>query len=42
MEERYQGRWDAVVLADYCWSIKRDSVDTHRRKSLKPKFMPDT
>ena len=42
MEERYQGRWDAVMLADYCWSIKRDSVDTHRCKSLKPKFMPDT
>ena len=26
MEERYQGRWDAVMLADYCWSIKRDSM----------------
>ena len=42
MEERYQGRWDAVMLTDYCWSIKRDSVDTHRRKSLKRKFTPDT
>ena len=42
MEERYQGRWDAVMLADYCWSIKRDSVATHSRKSLKHKFMVGT
>ena len=39
MEERYQGRWDAVMLAEYCWSVKRDSVATHSRKSLKGKFM---
>ena len=39
MEERYQGRWDAVMLADYCWSIKRDSVAAHSRKLLKRKFM---
>ena len=42
MEERYQGRWNAVMLADYCWSIKRDSVATHSRKSLKRKFMVGT
>ena len=42
MEERYQGRWDAIMLADYCWSIKRDSVATHNRKSLKRKFMVGT
>ncbi|KAI6658902.1 hypothetical protein LOD99_10913 [Oopsacas minuta] len=24
MEERYQGRWDAHMLADYCWSLMRD------------------
>ena len=40
--ERYQGRWDAVMLADYCWSIKRDSVATHSRKSLKCNFMVGT
>ena len=22
MEERYQGRWDKRMMADYCWSIK--------------------
>ena len=42
MEERYQGRWDAVMQVDYCWSIKRDSVATHSRKSLKRKFMVGT
>ena len=42
MEERYQGRWDAVMLPDYCWSIKRDSVATHSCKSLKRKFMVGT
>ena len=42
MEERYQRRWVAVMLADYCRSIKRDSVATHSRKSLKRKFMVGT
>ena len=42
MEERYQGRWDAVMLADYCWSIKRESVAIHSHKSLKRKFMVGT
>ncbi|GBP00205.1 hypothetical protein EVAR_832_1 [Eumeta japonica] len=22
MEERYQGRWDCHMMADYCWSLK--------------------
>ena len=25
MEERYQMRWDVNVMANYCWSIKRES-----------------
>ena len=24
MEQRYQGRWDAKMIADYRWSIMRD------------------
>ena len=24
METRYQGRWDAVMMADYSWNLKRD------------------
>lgn len=41
MEERYQGRWDAVMLADYCWSLKRDNpAAAHTRKSRKRGFTP--
>ena len=25
MEERYQGHWDKNMMADYCWSIKRNA-----------------
>ena len=39
LEVRYQGRWDAAMLADYCWSIKRDDASIHSRRSLKRKFM---
>lgn len=40
MEERYQGRWDVNMLADYCWCLKRDSpVVKHVRKSLKRSFL---
>ena len=42
MEERYQGRWDIHMVADYCWSIQRDCTGRrHTRKSLKPKFVPE-
>ena len=41
MEECYQGRWDVHMMADYCWSIKRDSPQVeHSRKSYKRKFLP--
>ena len=23
MEDRYQGRWDVNMLADYCWTLQR-------------------
>ena len=41
METRYQGRWDARMMADYCWSIKRDNPKAHHsRQSRKRKFLP--
>ena len=41
MEERYQGQRDKRMMADYCWNIKRDCLDSaHKRKSLKRKFLP--
>ncbi len=40
IEERYQGRWDINMLADYCWCLKRDAPKTvHKRKSLKKPFL---
>ncbi|UYV73081.1 hypothetical protein LAZ67_10001761 [Cordylochernes scorpioides] len=24
MEKRYQGKWSSAMLADYCWTLKRD------------------
>ena len=42
MEERYQGRWDINMLADYCWCLKRDvpvsQKQQHKRKALKRSF----
>ena len=41
METRYQGRWDTVMMADYCWSLKRDlSAAEHSRSLKKRKFKP--
>ena len=34
METRYQGRWDVVVMADYCWNRKRDLPAAEHSRSL--------
>jgi len=34
MEKRYQGQRSARMLADYCWTMKRNVPDAkHRRQS---------
>jgi len=34
MEKRYLGKWTSRMLADYCWTLKRDVPDSkYRRKS---------
>ena len=39
MESRYQGRGDAVMMADYCWTLKRDLLTIqYSRTSTKRKF----
>ena len=36
MERRYQGRWNVNMIADYCWTLKRDDPDrVYSRKSTK-------
>jgi len=40
MEERYKGRWDINMMADYCWCLKRDETEpTHKVKSIKSSFI---
>jgi len=39
-EDCYQGWRDAHMIADYCWSLKRDCRSkSHDRKSMKRKFL---
>jgi len=41
MESRYQGRWSAAMLADYCWTLQRDlPTQQYKRKSTAKKFKP--
>ena len=40
-ETRYPGHWDTVMMADYCWNLKRDPLAAeHTRSSKKQKFKP--
>lgn len=32
MEQRYQGRWDEVMMADFCWMLKRETNVGLKRK----------
>jgi len=39
MEKRYQGKWTSRMLADYCWTLKRDVPEAnYRRKSYASTF----
>lgn len=34
IEKRYQGRWDAKMMGDYCWFLQRDKKNCfYKRKS---------
>ena len=40
MEERYQGRWDTHMMADYCWNLQRHKpFAPHARKSYKRRLV---
>lgn len=39
MEKRYQGRWNANMMADYCFMLKRDGT-SEGRQSRKRSFNP--
>jgi len=39
MDKRYQGKWTASMLTDYCWTMNRDVPDAkHRRKTYASTF----
>lgn len=39
METRYQGKWNPSMLADYCWTLMRDtSDDQYKRQSSRKRF----
>jgi hypothetical protein len=39
MEKQYQGKWNLSMLADYCWTLKRDVPQaTYSRKSTTVTF----
>ena len=41
MRTWYQGHWDAVMMADYFWNLKRDlPAVEHSKSSKKRKFKP--
>ena len=40
MEERYQGRWDRHMMADYCWTLIRNCPEQrHDRKAYRKSFL---
>jgi hypothetical protein len=39
VETRYQGKWNPIMLADYCWTLKRDVFQAeYTRKSTRNTF----
>lgn len=36
METRYQGKWDENMMADFCWSLKRDIQSNDRKRKRNP------
>lgn len=33
LEERFQGRWNAAMLGDYCWRLQKEDPSKHKRTS---------
>ena len=38
MENRYKGKPSPSLLADYCWTLERDSKSSHKRPSVMKDF----
>lgn len=36
MENRYQGRWDDNMMADFCWMLQRDEKKKNKKRNRNP------
>ena len=36
MENRYQGKWDVNMMADFCWMLKRVTVSKRKNRKRNP------
>lgn len=36
MENRYQGRWDINMMADFCWTLKRETNQNEKKRKRNP------
>jgi len=36
MEIRYQGQWDVNMLADFCWTLKRETLRQDKKSKRNP------
>ena len=36
MKQRYQGRWDEVIMADFCWMLKRETNIRGKKRRQNP------
>ena len=37
MERRYQGKWSLAMLADFCWTLRRDAPTNEYKRQAKRK-----
>ena len=35
MEKRYNGKWSCSMLADYCWTVRRDAPEVQYKRQAK-------
>jgi hypothetical protein len=39
MENRYKSEWSAAMLADYCWTVKRDAPEIQYKRQAKRRLV---
>ena len=39
MEANYQGKWNATMMGDFCWTLRKDSPTASHSRAAKRKFI---